>query len=82
MSDLQSTGPQMNMVIDFADIEMIMQPLLDNFLDHHWLNETLNTDSPTMEFISRWVFQQVKERLPYLVSVSIAIPHQRVTYAP
>lgn len=80
--DLQKAGPQVNMVIDFADIETIMHDLLENSLDHHWLNDTLNTESPTMEFIARWIYQQAKERLPYLVSVTLAIPQQRVTYAP
>lgn len=78
---LQSSGPQTNMYMDFADIEVMMKDLLDNYLDHHWLNDTLQTNAPTMEFIAKWVFDQVKPRLPQLVSVAISIPQNRIVYS-
>jgi 6-pyruvoyltetrahydropterin/6-carboxytetrahydropterin synthase len=67
-----SEGAKQGMLIDFGDIEKYIQPLLDNFLDHHFLNETTGLESPTSEAIARWIFEKLeKEGLPGLDSVEI-----------
>lgn len=58
---LQKSGPQTAMVIDYACISQAIQPMLDRYLDHHCLNETLPVDSPTAEAIASWVFGHLND---------------------
>lgn len=64
-------GPKTNMVIDFADLSSIVKEMIFSHLDHHWLNDTLQSDSPTAEYIARWIYQYLKPKLPMLVAVSL-----------
>jgi 6-pyruvoyltetrahydropterin/6-carboxytetrahydropterin synthase len=53
---LEDEGPKSGMVVDFYDVAQLMKPLLDDYLDHHFLNDTLGLENPTSEEISRWLF--------------------------
>ncbi len=65
-------GAKQGMLIDFGEIEQYIQPLLDNFLDHYFLNETMGLESPTSEAIAKWIFEKLeKEGLKGLHSVEI-----------
>ncbi len=68
---LHPDGPQKNMVLDFCRITALVRPLLESHLDHHHLNDTLKTDSPTSEFIARWVYDRLQPDLPELRAVTI-----------
>lgn len=69
---LQRSGPQRNMLADFCDISAAAKKIIASHLDHHHLNETLQTDSPTAEFIARWVFRALAPALgPRLVEVEL-----------
>jgi 6-pyruvoyltetrahydropterin/6-carboxytetrahydropterin synthase len=69
---LQSQGSQQGMVMDFGEISQHLQPLLDNFLDHHYLNETTGLENPTSEELSRWIYEKLaKAGLPGLHAVEI-----------
>lgn len=70
-NELETTGPKRNMVYDFGDVSVKVKSLIASHLDHHWLNETLDSDSPTAEFIARWIFNFLKPIIPYLYSVTI-----------
>ncbi len=60
------------MIIDYGDISQYIQPLLDDFLDHYYLNETTGLENPTSENISRWIFEKLeKVGLPGLYAVEI-----------
>lgn len=59
-----SPNPKTNMIMDFGDISAVVEPLLKIFLDHKFLNETLQTDSPTAEFIAKFCFDNLKDRIP------------------
>jgi len=37
------------MVMDFGDISEIVRPMIDEFFEHRWLNETLQMQDPTAE---------------------------------
>lgn len=79
--ELIQTGPKTNMVMDFSDISRITKQMLDEHLDHKWLNETLNSDSPTVEFIAKWIFDYLEPRLPQLSAVSLhETANSQVTY--
>jgi len=69
--NLISTGAKTNMLIDYGDITKSVQNLLDNYLDHHHLNDTLKTDSPTSEYVAQWLFEKLKLKLPLLKRVIV-----------
>ena len=69
--ELHTTGPKQGMVHDFSDLSTVVEPLVEQYLDHHYLNETLGLTNPTSEEIARWVFDKLKYDLPALVAVQI-----------
>ncbi|NES85613.1 MAG: 6-carboxytetrahydropterin synthase QueD [Moorea sp. SIO2B7] len=60
-NQLISEGAKQGMIMDFADIKQYIQPLLDNFLDHYYLNETTGLLNPTGEEIAKWIFHKLEE---------------------
>ncbi len=56
---LIDAGAKQGMVMDFSDLGDYIQPLLDHYLDHYYLNESLNLESPTSEAIARWIYEQL-----------------------
>ncbi len=81
--ELQKEGPQKHMLIDFNDISKAVHPLIKSHLDHHFLNETLQTDSPTAEFIAVWIYNQLQSKFTSLYAVCIKeTSSSSVTYCP
>ncbi len=70
-AELRETGAKQGMVIDYSDLKAAVQPLVDDFLDHWHLNDSLKMESPTSERVAHWVFHQLQPKLPGLVSVGI-----------
>ncbi len=68
---LLSTGPQQGMVVDFHQIRSAVKPMLDEFFDHHWLNDTIKTESPTAEFIAKWIFDYLYPQIEGLFRVTV-----------
>lgn len=68
---LISSGPKKNMVVDFTSISLIVKPMIDKYFDHKWLNDSLETDAPTAEFIAYWIFHYLEPYLPSLYSVTV-----------
>lgn len=68
---LQKAGPGTNMLTDFKNISDLVKPLLRKYLDHHHLNDTLGTDSPTAEFLAYWTFERLKDDIPLLDAVMV-----------
>jgi len=80
---LISEGPKKNMVLDFGDVKAVANPMIKKYLDHQWLNDTLNTDSPTSEWICKWIYDHLKPSLPLLDSVYLQETHSScVEYRP
>ena len=69
--ELCTQGPKSGMMIDFGDLSAIVRPLLEDYLDHHYLNETTLLANPTSEELARWIFMRLKPDLPSLVAVRI-----------
>lgn len=69
--ELIPSGPKTNMVMDFYDLNQIVRPMIEEFFDHRWLNETLNSSSPSVEFIAKWIYDYLKPRLPLLYSIAL-----------
>jgi 6-pyruvoyltetrahydropterin/6-carboxytetrahydropterin synthase len=57
-------------VMDFADVKVAFQPTFDR-LDHHFLNEIPGLENPTSENLARWIWNEVKPRLPLLCKVTV-----------
>lgn len=69
--ELIKSGPKTNMVQDFHDISQFVKPMIAQYFDHHWINDTLNTDSATAEFMAHWIFHYLKPHLPKLYSITV-----------
>ena len=57
---LAGHGPKEGMLADYGDVKKVVDPLVDKFLDHRYLNETLKTDRPTSEFVARWLYEKLE----------------------
>lgn len=81
--DFAITGPinsDVGWVIDFADVNAVLDPLLAQ-LDHHLLNDVTGLQNPTVENFSVWLWQAVKPLLAGLCRVEVAEnPHARCIY--
>jgi len=68
---LQDKGAKAGMVIDYADIKKVLNPMVEQYLDHWHLNKTLDIHNPTSETVSKWIYDYLKPKLPALVAVRI-----------
>lgn len=69
---LIATGPKQGMVMDFGDLKAHLTPLVEEYLDHYYLNDSLGMESPTSEAIAQWIFEQLRSRgLAGVVAVEI-----------
>lgn len=68
---IQTFGPQQGMVVDFFEIKKTVQPMIDQFFDHCWLNDTLKTSTPTAEFIAKWIFDYLEPKIPGLFRITV-----------
>jgi 6-pyruvoyltetrahydropterin/6-carboxytetrahydropterin synthase len=68
---LQTHGPRVDMLVDYADLSGAVDPLVDVYLDHYDLNETTGLENPTSEALARWLFDRLVDRLPNLTAVTI-----------
>jgi 6-pyruvoyltetrahydropterin/6-carboxytetrahydropterin synthase len=62
--------PQTGWVMDFAEIKSAFEPLFER-LDHRYLNEIAGLENPTSENIARWIWREMKPKLPLLSKVII-----------
>jgi 6-pyruvoyltetrahydropterin/6-carboxytetrahydropterin synthase len=70
-TDLIADGPKENMLIDYGDLSAAIKPIVEDYLDHHHLNDTLQTEMPTSEFLAKWIYEKVKPTMSPLVAVVI-----------
>ena len=63
--------PQLEWVVDFADIKQAFDPILEQ-LDHYYLNDIEGLENPTSEVLVRWIWQRLNPRLPNLSKIQVA----------
>lgn len=69
---VQDGGSEAGMLIDYGRIMAAVMPLLDLFLDHYHLNDSLGMENPTSESVAAWVFGKMQEvALPDLAAVIV-----------
>lgn len=69
--NLKEIGSEAGMIMDYGEIKKIINPLVDNYLDHCYLNETTGLENPTSEEIAKWIYDQVKTSLPGIAAIRI-----------
>ena len=57
-------------IMDFADIKVAVAPTLAR-LDHYFLNEIAGLENPTSENLARWIWKEVRPRLPQLSKIAV-----------
>lgn len=58
-----------NMIIDTYDVEDIFNDFIKT--DHLNLNEFMDCEDPTMEYMSKFFYDAMKDKLPQLSSVTV-----------
>jgi 6-pyruvoyltetrahydropterin/6-carboxytetrahydropterin synthase len=59
------------MVIEFAEIDAVVNPLLVEELDHRYLNDIPGLENPTAEHLARWIWSRLCHELPMLTAVEV-----------
>ena len=62
--------PKTGWIIDFSDIKSAFAPIYDR-LDHNYLNEIEGLSNPTSEVLAKWLWNEVKPRLPSLAQILV-----------
>jgi 6-pyruvoyltetrahydropterin/6-carboxytetrahydropterin synthase len=62
--------PHTGWVMDFAELKTAFQPVFDK-LDHFYLNDVPGLENPTSENLARWIWNEMKSRVPLLSRVMI-----------
>jgi 6-pyruvoyltetrahydropterin/6-carboxytetrahydropterin synthase len=58
------------MVLDFAEIDRVVTPIIDAYIDHHCLNDVLA--NPTSECLAVWIWGRIIRALPGLTAVTVS----------
>jgi 6-pyruvoyltetrahydropterin/6-carboxytetrahydropterin synthase len=61
---------QAGYLVDYGEIKAACEPVRTS-LDHYYLNEIPGLENPTAENLSRWIWRQLKPRLPLLAAVLV-----------
>lgn len=68
---LVKSGAKAGMLIDYSELKSLVKPLVDDYLDHHYLNQTLELENPTSEAIAQWIYRRLSSRIDGLYAVEI-----------
>ena len=63
-------GDRTGWVMDFADIREAFEPIRQR-LDHNFLNEVEGLANPTSEVLAKWIWRELKPRLPLLSRIVV-----------
>jgi len=81
-TELVKSGPKTNMIIDFYDVINVVKPMIDQYFDHKWLNDTLKSDSVTVEYMAKWIFDYLEKKIEGLHAITVCeTPTSRVKYS-
>jgi 6-pyruvoyltetrahydropterin/6-carboxytetrahydropterin synthase len=70
-TSLHTDGAKQGMLMDFSDVKKVLKPIVDNYLDHWYLNETTGLLNPTSECLAQWIYNKIKPDLNELIAVRI-----------
>jgi 6-pyruvoyltetrahydropterin/6-carboxytetrahydropterin synthase len=69
--ELPKTGAKQGMAQDYYDISQALKPLVEDYLDHRHLNDTVDEAAPTSERVAMFCYHKLKPSLPNLIAVVI-----------
>ena len=79
----------LNMLVDFSKVKAVLKDLLDAKLDHYMLNDVLDEEHVTAEFLAKWIYNKLSDveflgpKCLGLVEVTVwESPECFVTYRP
>lgn len=79
--ELIVSGPKTNMVMDFGDVSKVVKPMIEEYFDHKWLNDSLQNDSVTVEYMAKWIFDYLDPKIPNLYAIVVyETATSKVTY--
>jgi 6-pyruvoyltetrahydropterin/6-carboxytetrahydropterin synthase len=59
---LKTEGPHRSMVADFESLATnFINPLVEEYLDHYHLNDTLKIPNPSCEEVAKWMYQMLRK---------------------
>lgn len=64
-------GPNQGMTLDYHIIGDAGKEIVKR-LDHYHLNDILETDTTTAEFIAKWIYDQIVGKVPMLWAVTVS----------
>ncbi len=62
---------QTGWLMDFGEIKRIVKPLIENYLDHYYLNDIEGLENPTSENLAIWIWRKLKPELPLLCKITV-----------
>ncbi len=63
--------PDLGWFVDYGEIVSVVKPIVDDSLDHRYLNEIEGLENPTSERLARWLWERIRPRLPALVEIVV-----------
>jgi 6-pyruvoyltetrahydropterin/6-carboxytetrahydropterin synthase len=62
--------PKTGWLVDFAVLDALWAPVYER-LDHRYLNEVAGLENPTSEVLARWIWDELKPKLPALTQITL-----------
>jgi 6-pyruvoyltetrahydropterin/6-carboxytetrahydropterin synthase len=63
--------PVTGWLIDFGDLKAVVKPIINDHLDHYFLNEVVGLENPTSENLAIWLWNKIKPKLPLLYKITV-----------
>ena len=63
--------PRLGWLVDYADIQAVVEPVLKGQLDHRTLNDVPGLENPTSEVLCGWLWSRLKPSLQGLLAVTV-----------
>lgn len=60
---LWSEGSEKGMVMDYNTVGNLAKQLIDEHLDHRYLNEIEGLEYPTAEILAQWIYWKLREKV-------------------
>jgi 6-pyruvoyltetrahydropterin/6-carboxytetrahydropterin synthase len=56
---------------EYLDIKKVVQPFIDSYLDHFYLNDLKGLENPTSENVAIWIWKKLKPEIPPLYKIVV-----------
>lgn len=63
--------PQVGWLIDFGEIGKAVRPIVEDELDHRYLNEISGLGNPTSECLAVWLWRKLHKALPQMIEIVV-----------